>query len=45
MYLVNSKRLKSSKFKNDHKFKKNFDLGSPYDATINIDNFLSYKII
>lgn len=42
MHLVNSKLLKSLKLTNDHKFKNNFDLGSPYDTTININNALSY---
>jgi hypothetical protein len=46
MYLVFSEFLKSSKLTNSLEIldtgnlKKNFDLGSPYDATIDIDNFL-----
>jgi hypothetical protein len=46
MYLVDSKLLKSSKLTNDYlkieNLEKNFDLGPPYNSTININNLLSH---
>ncbi len=45
MYLVDSELLKSSKLTNDYLkieiLEKNFDLGPPYNSTINIYNLLS----
>jgi len=49
MYLVNSRLLKSSKLTNDYleieNLMKNFSLGPPYDATIDINNALLHKTI
>jgi hypothetical protein len=46
VYLVNSRLLKSSKLTIDHlevgKLKRNFHLGPPNDATININNVLPH---
>jgi hypothetical protein len=49
MYLVNSRLLKSSKLTIDHlevgKLKRNFHLGPPNDAIININNVLLHLMI
>ncbi len=46
MYLINFELLKNWELTIDHlkveKLKRNFHLGSPNDATININNFWSH---